>query len=97
MNKLIVENLNLLDKMHEGLIVISENDRTLQFASEPAMRILRQKPETKKTSAESTLSVDKTQLTDISYFEIDQNDLHKPIFNLTTVSVSNEIQEVNSK
>ena len=29
MNKLIVENLNLLDKMHEGLIVISESDQSL--------------------------------------------------------------------
>ena len=29
MNKLIVENLNLLDKMHEGLIVLSESDKSI--------------------------------------------------------------------
>lgn len=43
MNKLILENLSLLDKMHEGLIVISEKERTIQFASKPAIFLLKQK------------------------------------------------------
>ena len=42
MSHLIAENLKLLDKMHEGLIVVSESDRTIQFASKPAIRLLKQ-------------------------------------------------------
>ena len=41
MNQLMVENLNLLDRMHEGLIVVSEKDRNLKFASDPAIRLLK--------------------------------------------------------
>jgi len=41
MNQLMIENLNLLDKMHEGLIVVSEKDRDLKFASNPAIRLLK--------------------------------------------------------
>ena len=40
MSKLIIENLNLLNKMHEGLIVVSEKERTLKFASKPAINYL---------------------------------------------------------
>ena len=40
-NHLIVENLNLLDRMHEGLIVLSEADMKLTFASKPAVQILK--------------------------------------------------------
>ena len=39
--KLLAENLNLLDKMHEGLIVISKKDKSLQFASRPAVALLK--------------------------------------------------------
>lgn len=41
MEILIEENLNLLDNMNEGLIVVSEKDRTLQFASKPAVCLLK--------------------------------------------------------
>ena len=41
MNQLMIENLNLLDKMHEGLIVVSEKERNLKFASNPAVRLLK--------------------------------------------------------
>ena len=41
MTQLIIENLSLLDKMHEGLIVITESDRKLKFASTPAVRLLK--------------------------------------------------------
>jgi len=44
MTKFMYENLNLLDKMHEGVIVISEKERILQFASMPAIRLLKQLP-----------------------------------------------------
>ena len=33
MSLLMKENLNLLNKMHEGIIVVSEKDKSLQFAS----------------------------------------------------------------
>jgi len=42
--KLMVENLNLLDKMDEGLIVISEKDLSIRFASRPAVALLKQLP-----------------------------------------------------
>ena len=41
MRNLIIENLKLLDGMHEGLIVISENDLGLKFASKPAIEVLK--------------------------------------------------------
>ena len=41
MSKLIVENLNLLDKMHEGLVVLSESDKSIQFASRPAIDLMK--------------------------------------------------------
>jgi len=40
MSQLLNENLNLLNKMHEGIVVVSEKDRSLQFASLPAVRLL---------------------------------------------------------
>lgn len=40
MSLLIIENLKLLDMMHEGLIVVSEKDRKLQFLSRPASQLL---------------------------------------------------------
>lgn len=33
MSQILNENLNLLNKMHEGIVVVSEKDRILQFAS----------------------------------------------------------------
>ena len=33
MSQIFNENLNLLNKMHEGIVVVSEKDRILQFAS----------------------------------------------------------------
>ena len=39
--KLLNENLKLLDRMHEGLIVISEKELCLQFASRPAIAVLK--------------------------------------------------------
>ena len=44
MSQLLNENLNLLNKMHEGIVVVSEKDRSLQFASLPAVRLLNQQP-----------------------------------------------------
>ena len=40
LTRLIAENLKLLDKMHEGLILIQQDDFEVQFASEPAASII---------------------------------------------------------
>lgn len=40
MFELMIENLNLLNKMDEGLIVISEKDLTIKIASRPAVALL---------------------------------------------------------
>lgn len=39
-----MENLNLLNKMHEGLIVVEDNDLELKIASMPAIHLLKQLP-----------------------------------------------------
>ena len=41
---IVRENINLLNKMHEGLIVLSESDSSLKFASRPAVQFLKQLP-----------------------------------------------------
>ena len=46
MSKLMSENFALFDRMHEGLIVISETDKSLQFATRPAIALLKSLPET---------------------------------------------------
>ena len=40
-NKLMIENFNLFDKMNEGLVIISEEDKSLKFASKPAISLLK--------------------------------------------------------
>ena len=44
MKKILKENLKLLDKMDEGLIMISEKDKKFQFASKPAIALLKKMP-----------------------------------------------------
>ena len=41
MNFLIVENIHLLNGMHEGLIVVDEEDMDLKFATIPAVTLLK--------------------------------------------------------
>ena len=41
---LVDENLNLLNRMHEGLVMLSRKDRKLFFASTPAITLLNQLP-----------------------------------------------------
>ena len=41
MKNLMIENVNLLDKMHEGLIVLSQADMSLRFANRPAVQLLK--------------------------------------------------------
>ena len=45
MRKLMLENFTLFNKMHEGLIVLSEHDHRIQFASRPAVSLIKQNAE----------------------------------------------------
>ena len=39
------EHEKLLNEMHEGLVIVSESDESLQFASKPAIMLLMDMPE----------------------------------------------------
>ena len=53
-SNLLEENLKLLNSMHEGLIVISKDDRTLKFANKSAVHYLK-KDISKNTDEEAKL------------------------------------------
>ena len=38
---LAIENIKLLDKMHQSLLVINESDMELKFASEPVIKLFK--------------------------------------------------------
>ena len=38
----MIENMKLIDKMHEGIIVVSEKDHDIKFANKPAISLLKQ-------------------------------------------------------
>ena len=71
MSKLMVENINLLDKMHEGLVVLSESDYSIQLASKPAVHLLRQLPHEAADASKSKSS---------DNLQIDDTDLERPLF-----------------
>ena len=48
MSFLFFENINLLNKMNEGLIVIDESDRSLKFANVPAVQLIKYHSATEK-------------------------------------------------
>ena len=73
LNNLIAENFNLFDKMHEGLIIISQKDYSLKFASRPATALLKQLPQTDALKNED-YSLEQSES------KIDENDLSKTIF-----------------
>ena len=41
MRKLMLENFALFNKMHEGLIVLSQADLRIHFASRPALSLIK--------------------------------------------------------
>ena len=47
MGYLMIQNLKLLNKMHEGLIVVEESDMDLKFANTPAINLINQLPSKK--------------------------------------------------
>lgn len=44
MSQLIIENINLLNKMNEGLIVVSEKNEIVKVINKPALSLLKQIP-----------------------------------------------------
>ena len=52
MSELMKENLNLLNKMHEGLIVLSEKDDSLQVVNKPALNLLNKIPNVDLSSSD---------------------------------------------
>lgn len=42
MNFVIIENIHLLNRMHEGLVVVEQEDLDLKFATIPAVSLLKQ-------------------------------------------------------
>jgi hypothetical protein len=79
---LVKENINLFDRMHEGVVLVSESDQSLQFASNPAVNLLLQEPE--RGILESNLTLNNSKASSVS-----QKDLSKPIFYPLEVSVKN--------
>ena len=70
---LVIENLNLLDKMHEGLIVVSKSDLSLKFASRPAVRLFN--------------SEGATSASDITTAGVDLKDFQNELFEPTETSI----------
>ena len=68
--------------MHEGLIVIREKDLSLQFASRPAIAVLKLLPQAGQLEEEGNFN-DKNE----GPIQFDMSDLEKPIFKLSQVSV----------
>ena len=54
MRELMKENLNLLNKMHEGLIVLSEKDNSLQVVNKPALSLLNDIPKVDLSSIDQS-------------------------------------------
>jgi len=52
MGYLFFENINLLNKMNEGLIVVDESDRSLKFANIPAVQLMKYHSATEKQDNE---------------------------------------------
>ena len=85
MNLLMIENLNLLNKMNEGLIVVAEEDQSLKVVNKPAKSLLKQTKSTMKDGSDSNKII------------VDQNDMNKPLFNLNQETVRNINDSENPK
>ena len=70
--------------MNEGLIVVSEKDKSLQFASKPAVQLLKQ---TSKKETGNSLIADKKNIPAI---KLEKNDFEKPLFSLYQFEINNE-------
>ena len=78
----MTENMNLFDRMHEGLVVVSEEDQSLQFASKPAVKLLMEQP-----VKDNNKSVSRCQ--SAVQDPISSEHLKKPMFRPLKVSIEN--------
>ena len=79
----MVENLTLFDKMHEGLIVLSQKDRTLQFASKPAIWLIKQ------VMSKTDISAIEDMPERLSGYQLTEADFEKRMFEETKISMNN--------
>jgi len=85
-SRLMMENVNLFDKMHEGMIVVSAEDSlNLRFASKPAISLLKQKPE---SEVGGTVVVADGLSSDASKDHISASDLKKKLFEPVSMTLS---------
>ena len=84
MGALILENFNLLDSMYEGLIVVSSEDSSLKFASQPATNLFSGNAANAGRLGEAVAS----DLGSIKDGEITTEFLTKAIFEPTEISLT---------
>ena len=75
-DQLMIENMKLIDKMHEGIIVVSEKDHDIKFANKPAISLLKQVEQKESLNHEIPISIMEG---------IEQEFLDKKMFKLTKI------------
>ena len=103
MDRIMTENLGLLNRMYEGLIVLRTEDGKLSFASKPAIKILKGVCDDSVSLSDSSdrhhrsdhKLRHKTRLGQLQFtgnqdasLAIDEKDIHRPIFTRTNVSIN---------
>ena len=94
MSKIIGENLGLLNRMYEGLLVLRKEDHQLEFASKPAIKILKSKPQTDDErgshpiAKSSSVGNNETGGDILIEDTVSQQDLKRSIFQATSVSIN---------
>ena len=98
-NHLIQENLSLLDRMHEGLLVLSENNMQLRFASKPAIQLLNS-DKSDEFKKKVTHSLEQSLKSDNAFNKLIIGDAHmnNPIFIPTKASLngSTDFDDLNA-
>lgn len=79
------DNLNLFSQIHEGLLVLSESDRSIKFANRPAEFLIQSQDCLEPD--QSVFSSEATRNSHIGY-EMKQTDFLRPIFRPTIVKQS---------
>ena len=103
MSHLIKENVILFDRMHEGLIVISEADKRLTFASKPAIQLLQVESVNtpSKTSSNPLVGDQKNQskssVLGDNKLDFEESSLQKALFIPTTESLEGQNSKDLSK
>lgn len=94
LHRVMIGDLDLMNKMHEGMIVVSKEERKLQFASKPAVKILQSEPlEASKLGVVDRSAQSDNQSNSFKDLKnplscLNSSDLRREIFKPTTVSVN---------